>query len=301
MKVITDSILVESKTARENQLEQIEQEQADKILNKIKSLYFALWNGKGISTTEAIAAFYQVEASTVRQVLNRHREELRSDGVENLRGKALKDVRDTLSLTSRQSNITVWTPRAALRLGMLLRDSSIAISVRTSLLDIAEKVPPATNNQIQSPLMLPSPREQLETVELGLSLLDKLGGCDERTQIQLKDRIRNILLEDRLMPSPKAIASEPKRLEYPVSDHAVPRLWRDRAITLGYKLSNSQLQQIGKKAVRLYQDKHGFKPPQREQFVGGATRMVNVYGHEDLEILDRAILSIIDPELRTLC
>ena len=82
------------------------------------------------------------------------------------------------------------------------------------------------------------------------------------------------------MPSPKAIASEPKRLEYPVSD---------RALTLGYKPSNSQLQQIGKKAVRLYQDKNGSKPPQREQFVGGTTRMVYVYGHEDLEILDEAI------------
>ena len=136
--------------------------------------------------------------------------------------------------------------------------------------------------------LLPSAREQLETVELGMNLLGKLGGWDERTNILLKDRVRNILFNDRFLPSQanslepslKPATTEPRRLEYPVSD---------RAITNGYKPSNSQLQQIGKKAARLYQDKHGFKPPQREQFVAGTTRLVNVYGHDDLELLDNAI------------
>ena len=136
---------------------------------------------------------------------------------------------------------------------------------------------------------LPTAKEQLETVELGMNLLSKLGGWDERTKILLKDQVRNILFNDRFLPSQtntlelssdRVETNEPKRLEYPVSD---------RAITLGYKPSNSQLQQIGKKAARFYQDKHGSKPPQREQFVGGATRMVNVYGYEDLNLLDRAI------------
>lgn len=113
-----------------------------------------------------------------------------------------------------------------------------------------------------------------------MELLAQLGGWDERTNILLKDRVRNILLEKELQLTLKPAIDEPKRLEYPVSD---------RAITLGYKPNNSQLQQIGKRASKLYQEKHGCQPPKREQFVGGTTRMVNVYGHDDLELLDEAI------------
>lgn len=139
----------------------------------------------------------------------------------------------------------------------------------------------------QTQSILPSAREQLETVELGMNLLGKLGGWDERTNLLLKDRVRNILLDNELQPTLKPATVEPRRLEYPVSD---------RAITLGYKPTNSQLQQIGKRAAKLYQEKHGCQSPKREQFVGGATRLVNVYGHEDLEILDEAIATIMERE-----
>lgn len=33
---------------------------------------------------------------------------------------------------------------------------------------------------------------------------------------------------------------------------------------------------------------------QREQFVGGATRMVNVYGEADVDILDEAIALVME-------
>lgn len=135
--------------------------------------------------------------------------------------------------------------------------------------------------------VLPPAKEQLEVVKLGMELLTQLGGWDERTNILLKDRVRNILLDNELQPTLKLATAEHKRLEYPVSD---------RAITLGYKPSNSQLQQIGKRASRLYQEKHGSKPPQREQFVGGTTRLVNVYGHENLELLDEAIATVMNKQ-----
>ena len=132
-----------------NQLAQIEEKQATEILSKIKSLYFALWKGEGIATTEEMGRFFEVEVATIRKVYHRHKEELVSDGVKTLRGKALKDVRDILSLTSKQSNIMIWTPRAALRLGMLLRDSEVAKAVRTSLLNTVEKVIPAQAQEIE--------------------------------------------------------------------------------------------------------------------------------------------------------
>jgi len=58
---------------------------------------------------------------------------------------------------------------------------------------------------------------------------------------------------------------------------------------LGHRPTPVQLRKIGKEAVRLYQERHGQKPVQREQFVGGTTRMVNVYSEIDVDVLDDAI------------
>ena len=121
---------------------------------------------------------------------------------------------------------------------------------------------------------LPSQKERLETIQLGIDLFQRLGGCDERTELLLKDHIRNILLEEKLQPA------LPGRVELPVSD---------RALVLGYRPTSSQLCQIGKQAARIYQQRHGQKPMQREQFVAGTTRMVNVYSEADVDILDQAI------------
>ena len=150
---------------------------------------------------------------------------------------------------------------------------------------LLEKVnSPQTNQDSNNLPKLPSARERLENISLGMDLLSDLGGWDERTQVLLKDQVRNILLGDRLQPSQGIIERQP-RLEYPVSD---------RAIDLGYRPTNSQLQQIGKRAKKLYLERHGTEPIKREQFVGGATRMVNVYGFADLDILDEAITFVMD-------
>ncbi len=112
---------------------------------------------------------------------------------------------------------------------------------------------------------LSSPKERLETIQLGIDLFQRLGGCDERTEL---------LLEEKLQPA------LPGRVELPVSD---------RALVLGYRPTSTQLCQIGKQAARIYQQRHGQKPVQREQFVAGTTRMVNVYSEADVDILDQAI------------
>jgi hypothetical protein len=56
------------------------------------------------------------------------------------------ELRDYVSASEAESqnkapSLTLWTPRAALRLGMLLRDSAIAKAVRTVILDIVESAP----------------------------------------------------------------------------------------------------------------------------------------------------------------
>jgi prophage antirepressor-like protein len=131
---------------------------------------------------------------------------------------------------------------------------------------------------------LPSAKEKLENIRLGLDLLYELGGTDERTTLALKDIVRDILLEDKLK---KPALPSSGRAEIPVSD---------RAMQLGYKPKRKDLIAIGKTAAGLYRLRHdGDEPPLREQFVDGTTRMVKCYGEADLDILDQAIALVMNP------
>ena len=60
MTILTDSVLVESKSARESQLAQIDEEQATEVLNKIKALYFTLWKRTSTAIAEQVTQFYAV-------------------------------------------------------------------------------------------------------------------------------------------------------------------------------------------------------------------------------------------------
>jgi prophage antirepressor-like protein len=121
-------------------------------------------------------------------------------------------------------------------------------------------------------------RERLEIIQLGIDIISQLGGIDERTQLAFKDLTKNIVLEDQLK---KPALPSSGRFEWPVSD---------RAMYLGYgSLTKAQLQRIGRAAARLYRARYNQDPPKREQFVDGATRLVNCYEEKDLEILDSAI------------
>ncbi len=141
--IVSDTVLVESRAARENQLREMSHDRAQAILAKVKNLYFSLWKGTGIATTEQVADFYEVPAVNIRKTIERNRQELESDGLRVLTAKALKDVSDTVSLTSKTPRITIHTPRSTLRLGMTLEDSPIAKAVRTTLLDAVQHVIPA--------------------------------------------------------------------------------------------------------------------------------------------------------------
>ncbi len=147
--MITDKILIESKSARENQLAQIDEEQTTEVLNKIKSLCFALWKGANTTVTEQVAQFYEVPEANLRNLLKSHRSEFISDGLKAIKGKDLRDARNLWLLPSKTSQVTVWTPRAVLRAGMLMRDSIVAKEVRTSLLNAVEKVIPAQAIEIE--------------------------------------------------------------------------------------------------------------------------------------------------------
>lgn len=133
--------LIESKSLRDDKLNEISNEKALESLNKAKALIMAFWKGENIATTAQIAEFYEVSEDIARKTVSRHRDEFESDGLKVLRGKALNEVRDIMSLSPNSPNETIWNPRCALRLGMLLRDSEIAKLVRTVILDSLEVIP----------------------------------------------------------------------------------------------------------------------------------------------------------------
>lgn len=152
MTILSDSVLIESKSARDQQLARVSHDRATEILNKLKALYFALWSGIDSSTTGQMVAFYEVSTDAIESALRRHRDEFESDGLTTLKGrqlKAFKDASACMTEASKTSQLIIWTPRAALRLGMVLRDSAIAKAVRTSLLDAVEQVIPAQVTRIR--------------------------------------------------------------------------------------------------------------------------------------------------------
>ncbi|MBD2095901.1 hypothetical protein H6F90_12160 [Trichocoleus sp. FACHB-591] len=108
----------------------------------------------------------------------------------------------------------------------------------------------------------------------------------------LKDQLMNLLMKERLLPEGSSVSvlpadpvAEPQgRIEVPISD---------RCLDLGYNPNTKQLLRIGQVAAAFYRARHGRPPQKREQFVGGTTRMVNVYTADDLSILDSAIHSVI--------
>ncbi|MEG4149441.1 hypothetical protein [Microcoleus sp. Pol12B5] len=233
MNAIATEILLESKTARDGQLTQVSHEAASDVLSKAKALVFALWQGTGAATTEQMAEYYDVPSATLRQLFKRHRDELDSDGVKVLRGKALNEVSDMMSLTSTASNITIWTPRAALRLGMLLRDSDVAKQVRTVLLDVAEgdRMDRSTTSQ---PL---PPQSSLDVLAQSLQALTQV--AQSMAEVERRQREQEVILTQLVAGKEQAeaeLAALPLSQESPAD---IPARGRTNMIVRNYAQRNS--------------------------------------------------------------
>jgi len=126
------------------------------VLNKVKELF--LIPKFNMMTTKMVAEYYGVATSSVKSVYNRHKDELDSDGTlcvlsselsevhfvplkinhrimkGTVRGSTAFDI-DGYTLEIRNGYNTFFTPRAVLRIGMLLRDSEVAKEVRRKCTD----------------------------------------------------------------------------------------------------------------------------------------------------------------------
>lgn len=136
-----EAILTESKTMRE---EYIKDEYFD-ILDKIKAIPYMTKDM--VVSVEQVANYYEVTKKAINTIIERHRDELESDGIMVLKGEDLKEFKqqvwylhgeDTKIIPNKTTVLTILTKRAMLRIGMLLTTSPIAKQVRNYLLDSEE-------------------------------------------------------------------------------------------------------------------------------------------------------------------
>ncbi|OFC92717.1 hypothetical protein BTGOE5_53400 [Bacillus thuringiensis] len=137
-----ETFIIDAKV-REEHLQRVD------VLEKVKGLL--LLPNTEYATTKQVADFYEIDVKHLNVLYVRFREELLSDGVQTLKSTEVRGLKGELQnvvtledvgLGKFTSSINLYTRRAILRVGMLLRDSEIAKEVRTQLLNIEEK---ATN------------------------------------------------------------------------------------------------------------------------------------------------------------
>ncbi|MFJ9061482.1 hypothetical protein [Streptomyces sp. NPDC102409] len=136
----TEVALLESPALRVEQMDRVE------ALDKVKSLVM-LPDGIHLRTEE-VARYFEVSTASVRRLTDRHQQELFSNGMKVLRGAELRSFHsDMVSLWKGEApgsypqaatQLRLYTRRTVLNVAMLLRDSDIARSVRTHLLDAEE-------------------------------------------------------------------------------------------------------------------------------------------------------------------
>ncbi|MFC5172356.1 hypothetical protein [Streptomyces mutomycini] len=136
----TEAALLESHALRVERMGRVE------ALDKVKILVM-LPDGIHLRT-EDVARYFEVPAVVLKKLVQRHRAEVEENGLRLLRGAELSTFhRDMVSLWGGEgaegypqgaTQLTLYTRRTVLNVAMLLRDSDIARSVRTHLLD-AEK------------------------------------------------------------------------------------------------------------------------------------------------------------------
>ena len=143
--MVNENQLLEQKELREKNLGRIE------VLDQVKELL--LLGDTDFATMEMVAKYYDVPIETIKSTINYNREEIEANGYrvytkDNLLSLNfnLKTKRGGFNVLDNQNNViasgsnngmALFSKRAILNIGMLLRDSDVAKEIRSRLLDIA--------------------------------------------------------------------------------------------------------------------------------------------------------------------
>lgn len=123
-------VFIESKSIRESSINHTE------VLDKVKILPM-LPDNLHISIPMA-AEYFEVGVKAIESLIHDNRDEIESDGLQVLKGTELTSLKEGGLIDKYTAQFAIVSRRAALRMGMLLRDSPIAIRVRTYLLNIEQ-------------------------------------------------------------------------------------------------------------------------------------------------------------------
>ncbi|MGW5969867.1 restriction endonuclease [Streptomyces sp. NPDC055186] len=207
--MIKESVLLESPSLRSSVLDRTD------VLDRVKALSL-LPDGMHV-TTAMVATYFEVADTVVNNLLSRHREELESNGMRVLRGSELQNFKE-LNLSSYghpqpRSALAIWSRRAVLNVGMLLRDSEVARQVRVYLLDMEylARTQPVDNVAPTAPDGLDDRIDQRiahilgKTVVPMLNALIATSGEHRRELLELREDIENV--ERRLCWHHKRLAT----------------------------------------------------------------------------------------------
>ena len=137
--VVSIDKFVEDKDLRQKYINRLE------VLDKVGKI-FTLPNTE-LMTTKMVAEWYEVEFKTIEKLIQRNIDELTENGMLFMKYSEIKDKvnSDTMSeLKISRRGTYIFSKRALLNVGMLLRDSVVARRVRAALLDQQEEL---TDNQ----------------------------------------------------------------------------------------------------------------------------------------------------------
>lgn len=102
-----------------------------------------LWNEKLYFTREMTASFFEVDIRTISRYVDQYNDELVENGYEVLKGKRLKEFKETAQTFGKDINVPTKTTvlgifdfRSFLNLSMLLSESEKARALRQMMLDI---------------------------------------------------------------------------------------------------------------------------------------------------------------------
>ncbi|GAA0970076.1 hypothetical protein GCM10009555_018350 [Acrocarpospora macrocephala] len=238
------------------------------VLDKVKAI--SLLPDGVHTTTEMVAAYYEVEAETIRKVVQRNRVELAANGLVVLRGSDLREFKRSteglgVPLPANLNALTLFTRRVVLNIGQLLTESQVAADVRAYLLNVEEVATREQRSQAVDMVELSKARVQM--------LAAAFGYLDDQW-IKAKMRIQVAI----------GLGGQPELdpLDMPLY---VPDFLKSKG--LRKKDVSSEQSWFGKRAASLYEAEHGNKPGLRATDIpDGSVRTTLAWTQRDLPIFE---------------
>ena len=131
----------------------------------------------------------------------------------------------------------------------------------------------------------------LDNLERITSLLEKMGGLDDRDKLNIKDKTRDILMSCEPSTSSAAPGTSLQAIENDMEEFSISRYIESKfKLKLSAKESNSIYISIGRLAASKYKELYKKVPPKRQQYVGGTIRDVSHYTLGDYKKFIHAII-----------